>query len=261
MRIFNKALFFGIILTFLLHAADPPPEVDSALRARVQNFYQLQTDRKYRQAEQFVAEDTKDLYYAGNKPQIQSFRITGIQYGADFQTAKVSVSAHMQVMMPGLTPPVMNFDVPLTGTWKIENGLWCWYVDQSKPVETPFGPIPRSTTEGKPDSSKLAEAVSAASLMAGVHADKAGIRLDPRQPKPEILTLQNTLPGPVTVQSLTTSAALKIEITKPNLGAKESTEVTITPVPGSADRPKEIQFRIGPLNQIIRIAVEYTDTK
>jgi hypothetical protein len=71
--------------------------------------------------------------------------------------------------------------------------------------------------------------------------------------------LKNTLPGPVTIQSLTSSPALKIEIGKPDLGAEESTKLTVTPVAGSTGRPAQITLKIGPIGQIIQISLDYTD--
>ena len=41
---------------------------EKALRERVQQFYQLQQDKKYRDAEAIVADDTKDSYYAARNP-------------------------------------------------------------------------------------------------------------------------------------------------------------------------------------------------
>ena len=39
-----------------------------------EQFLQLEVDKKYRQAETFVAEDTKDYYYDNGKPEINAFR-------------------------------------------------------------------------------------------------------------------------------------------------------------------------------------------
>ena len=45
----------------------------------MQKFYQLQQDKKFREAEVFVADDTKDLYYNGKKPDIKGFSIEKVQ--------------------------------------------------------------------------------------------------------------------------------------------------------------------------------------
>src|SRR5260370_24279308 len=65
-----------------------PPDVDEALRARITGFYQAHVDKKFRQADQFVAEDTKDFYYESNKPAYLSFNIGKITYSENFTKAK-----------------------------------------------------------------------------------------------------------------------------------------------------------------------------
>ena len=44
-----------------------PPEVDDALRQRVTAFYQAHVDGKFRAADQFVAEDSKDAFFEAPK--------------------------------------------------------------------------------------------------------------------------------------------------------------------------------------------------
>jgi hypothetical protein len=259
MRTLRKVLLSGLSVAFAVLAAEPPADVDAALRSRIHDFYQLQVDRKFRQAEQLVAADTKDFYYESKKPDIRAFKIVSIQYAPDFQSAKVMLSSRATIMFPGTTVP-KELDVPFTSTWKIDGGQWCWYVDQSALLDTPFGRVKGKTDSATEDVAKLAERAKAGS-MDGVHADVTRIPLDPDHPKPQIVTLKNTLPGPVTIQSLTNSPALKIEIAKADLGAEESTTVTITPVAGNSDRPGQLTLRIGPLGQLIQIGLDYPPAK
>ncbi len=259
MRILARAFLLAFSVTSLLSAAAPPVDVDAALRGRIQDFYQLQVDRKFRQAEQLVAGDTKDFYYESRKPDIRAFNIVKIEYARDFQSAKVTLSSRMEIMIPGAVPKIL--DVPFTSYWKIDDGKWCWYVDQSKLLETPFGQVSGKTDGSKEDVSKLTQRISAAALMDGVHADPKRVQLDPADPQPRTVTLKNTLPGPVTVQVLTNSPALKIAVAKPELGAEESTQLTIAPVAGASDRPTEVLLKIGPLGQTIQIGLDYAPAK
>src|SRR5579862_6988218 len=107
-----------------------PPDVDEALRARITKFYQAHVDGKARQAEQYVAEDTKDFFFDTNKPRYLDFRIDTITYSDHFTKARAVVLCKQRVMMPGFTDHPM--DVPTPSTWKVEDGKWYWYVDQSK---------------------------------------------------------------------------------------------------------------------------------
>ena len=260
MRTLHKATLLSLSAAIALLAADPPPsDVDAALRSRIQDFYQLQADRKYRQAEQLVAADTKDFYYESRKPDIRSFKIVEIRYTPDFQSARVTLSSSMQITIPGVSPQVM--DVPFSSSWKLDDGKWCWYVDQSTLFDTPFGRTNSKADGTTEDPSKLVARISSAGLMEGVQADTSKVQLDQEHPVPRIVSLKNTLPGPVSIQSLTESTALKVEIAKPNLEADESTAVTITPVSGISNPPPQLTLRVMPMGQIIQIALDYSPAK
>src|ERR1035438_7631535 len=75
----------------------PPKEVDAALRARVQEFFDLHVKGQFRKAEELVAGDTKDFFYSGNKPKYVSFEISRIDYSADFTRAKVLVMCEQYI--------------------------------------------------------------------------------------------------------------------------------------------------------------------
>ncbi len=114
---------------FLFRAQTPtnvfdkaPPEVDEALRARISKFYQAHVDGKARQAEQYVAEDTKDFFFDANKPHYFDFHIDKITYSDNFTKAKAIVMCNQRIMMPGaLTEPI---DKATPSTWKLEDGKW-----------------------------------------------------------------------------------------------------------------------------------------
>ncbi|MCU1236292.1 MAG: hypothetical protein JWP63_4259 [Candidatus Solibacter sp.] len=115
----------------------PPAEVDQALRARIQEFFDLHVKGQYRKAEEMVAEDTRDFFYTQNKPKYLSCEITKIEYSDNFTKASSVVTCERYIMMPGFSDHPMK--VPGTNTWKIENGKWMWYVDQDSLLNTPFG--------------------------------------------------------------------------------------------------------------------------
>src|SRR5689334_20171800 len=102
--------------------AKPPAEVDQALRARVQEFFDLHVKGQFRKAEELVAEDTKDYFYTHDKPKYLSCEITKIDYQENFTKASVVVTCSRYVMMPGLSDRPMK--VPGTNTFKLENGKW-----------------------------------------------------------------------------------------------------------------------------------------
>jgi hypothetical protein len=127
--------------------AKPPADVDQALRARVQEFFQYHVTGEFRKAEPLVAEDTKDLFYNRNKPRYLKFvEIARIDYSENFTkaTATVMVVSPQMIAGWGGGPPT----IPIPSTWKIENGKWCWYLEPEAFLRTPFGSFPISTVNG-----------------------------------------------------------------------------------------------------------------
>src|ERR1700758_4766602 len=114
----------AFLLIYSLSAQTPtnvfdkaPPEVDAALRERISKFFQAHVDGKTRQAEQYVAEDTKDFFFDSNKPHYFDFHIDKIIYSENFTRAKAIVMCKQRIMMPGsLSDPI---DVPTPSTWKL----------------------------------------------------------------------------------------------------------------------------------------------
>jgi hypothetical protein len=132
--LFVPALFAQLNTDVLEKA---PPDVEDALRARITQFYQLHVDGKFRQAEQLVAEDTKDFFYNASKPTYFKFSINKIQYSDNFTKALATVLCNTIIPVPGFVNK--PFDVPSPSRWKLENGQWYWYIDKDQLLQTPFG--------------------------------------------------------------------------------------------------------------------------
>lgn len=120
---FQAAIF---LLPLAAFAQTPPPEVDQALRARVNEFFQAHVDANYRKAFEIVAEDTKDYYFATEKVRFKSFKVGDIKYSDDFTQAVVDVMGQREMKMRFDFPVVVE-PVPMHSNWKLENGKWCWY--------------------------------------------------------------------------------------------------------------------------------------
>jgi hypothetical protein len=118
------------------------PEVDQALRARVNEFFQDFVDGKFRQALSLVAEDTQDEYFASPKMEMKGFNIDGITYSDGFTkaTVKLTVKQVWRMKAEGFLQDSV-VDGPMETTWKIENGKWVWYHQvQTSGNLTPMGP-------------------------------------------------------------------------------------------------------------------------
>lgn len=234
-----------------------PPEVDAALRDRVTKFFQAQANGKYRQADQYVAEDTKDYFYVLDKVPIVKFEITKIVYSDNFTKAAVTVRTEREVSVALI--PKMKLNNQESSDWKIENGLWCWTVDQSI-IKTPFGNVRRSKTVTASQASGATPQLpipSVADMTRTVAADKSEVELGER--KTAQVVLRNSLPGPITL-SLDTppTPGLEVKLDRSAVAPNGTARVLFTydPAAGSA-RPGTVAVNVvvQPTQQVIAIQV------
>jgi len=160
----------------------PPPEVDKALRARINEFCELHHQSKFRQAEQMVAEDTKDYFYNAGKPTYVSYEIQSIAYNQDFTKATAMVICEQYLPAPGFEGKTVKMLTPFN--WKIENGQWMWYIDKDWLLVTPFGkmtlaPRPGENATPGPALPQPVIPMSIEQFLALVRADKTALRLKP----------------------------------------------------------------------------------
>lgn len=180
----------------------PPPEVDAALRARISQFYGLEVAGKFNQALQLVADDTKDLFVGSSKASYTAFELRGIQYYDDFTQAQASVLVTRMLAMEGFTGhplPMMTLS-----RWKLENGLWCYFVDPQKDMPlTPFGkmPIPgMAPPPGMPNPMPAGSQPQRPPLPAHLPdarmltPDKSSVQLKSSGPSSDQVTISNTSP-------------------------------------------------------------------
>ena len=125
--LFRSALILLPIAALAQPAQDPPPEVDQALRARVTEFFNdhVEGAAGFRKAMDLVAEDTKDYYFSALKIQFKSFKIDSIFYSDHFTRAIVTLSGKRMFRVSPQFPET-EISQPMSTTWKIENGKWCW---------------------------------------------------------------------------------------------------------------------------------------
>jgi hypothetical protein len=237
-----------------------PPDVDEALRDRITRFYQAHVDRKLiRQADQYVAEDTKDFFFESNKPNYLEFKIDKIIYSENFTKAKAIVNCKMIVPMPGFGNTPMT--VPAPSTWKIENGQWVWYVDQTLGRETPFGrmkPAEGATPGGGLPS--LASGPDIQALWKSVRADKNSVQLSASQESSDEVTISNKMPGSISLRlDYAKTQGLEIGLDRTELKPGEQARIRLRFQPQKRPAPKtaEVRVMVEPTNQMIPIAVTF----
>jgi hypothetical protein len=218
----RRIIFFAIAVT--ASAQQPSPDAaaaEAALRARAQQFFDLQVTKKYRAAEPMVAADSQDTYYNGYKYNIRGFTIQRVEMLENNSQARVTIKAKVSFVAPGVPP--MDVDAPIASLWKLENGQWVWFVDQAAGVETPFGVIkPSSDAAGGPPSMSL-NVPDASMLQRSVTIDKVSVTVT-RDTSPQTATISNQLPGPVDLELSSDSIpGLTTELEKKRLLPGETT--------------------------------------
>ena len=176
----------------------PPAKVDAALRARLEEFFDLHVKGQFRKAEDLVAEDSKDYFYTHNKPKYLSCEFSRIDYLEHFTRANTLMLCNQYVMVPGFSQHPMK--VPIPSTWKLEHGKWYWYVDEDALRMTPAGkmtagPFPAAGAPAPPPPGSVP--ISADFLFKQIQLDKDAVSL--KGGESAQVTISNSAPGPMAV--------------------------------------------------------------
>jgi len=199
-----------LLLPLAALAQTPPPEVDQALRARVNEFFQYHVDGNFRKAYELVAEDTKDYYFATQKVQFKSFTVDSVKFNDDFSNAEVDLTGK-RIWKPRADFPETLITVPMKTMWKIENGKWVWYDHESQNNKwiTAMGPSDTAALQKKgadpsspPDMSPAAIQARAAAILAQPQQpplDKTELVLPLDKPSSQQIVFHNSQEGAVKV--------------------------------------------------------------
>jgi hypothetical protein len=238
-----------------------PPEVDSALRGRIQQFIELQQQKKYRQAEALVCEESKDEYYGSEKKPLEKWELSEIVYedGHNKATA-VIVFDSVMTTVAGL----VETKRPWATRWKIENGAWCIYFPDPliEGRKTPFGFIKADERRDVSDPSQLlAKRLKTEGLEKPVTVSKRLIELVSSAKSSDEIGVSNFLPGPVTIEiegpsmpGLTwqvtppqiptnSKGTIKFDYEPPNNFPKSDTQLMLTVQPLGLKIPVTVVFR------------------
>lgn len=214
-----------------------PPDVDEALRARISKFYQAFVQGKFRQADAFVAEDSKDKFFAIEKRQFRACQLATVSYSDHFTKAKAVTTCDTEYFMMGREIPIKR---PITSEWILQDGEWYWHVvpiSERTTIDTPFGPMkaPPPTSAGaenqnasppppaRPDASSILQL-----LKQGVKVDRESIFIDPTKPSTEEIHVKNSMPGTVTLTAdFGGIDGLSVKPAKVDIAAHEEATVAI----------------------------------
>lgn len=215
-----------------------PPDVDEGLRARITQFYQAFVNGKFRQADAFVAEDSKDVFFAMEKKQYKACELGTITYSDNFTKARAVTSCDTKYFMLGREIAVK---LPITSEWRLQDGAWYWYVipiSERTTINTPIGPV-KVPPAVKPGEEPLAAGpapiqrpdpmVLLSQMKQAVKVDRDSITINPTKASTEEIHVKNSMPGTVSLTAdLGGIAGLSIKPAKADIGAGEDAKLTLT---------------------------------
>lgn len=256
MYYFDRRFLFPVVAA-TAWAQQPAPAVDeaeAALRARVEQFYQLQVDKKFRQAEALVAEESKDDYYNRPKPDIKGFSIQEIHLSDNNTRARVTLKGKLVIKIaPQLGPQA--FEMLMTASWKMENGQWCWFLDPEVISQTPFGKIKIQPNNAPTDpADRPPVKIDVATLMNQVTLDSTSVILSASNPI-QTITVSNNLPGEVNLELKNPQLeGVSIEVERSTLKAGEKSAIRFRRT-SEAKSSGLVRIVASPLNKVFDIRV------
>jgi hypothetical protein len=200
-----------------------------------------------------VAEDTKDDYYNGAKPDIKTYEIEKIELLDNNSRARVTMQRKVVVKA---SIGIQEFNIPVATTWKIENGEWVWYIDHG-PRVTPFGVIaPPAAAAAKDSAVRSAPGrIDVDALMTQVTVDETSVVLSTSEPA-QTVTVSNNLPGSVTLKLETPPLeGIAVELVKTELKAREKSAIRFR-LTGEAKSSGIVRLAVSPLNKTFEISVQ-----
>ena len=231
-----------------------PPKVEEALRARVGQFYTLFRQGKFRQAEELVAEDSKDTFYMTNKARHLGFEIRSVSFSPGAKDATVLTALKMIMPIMGSTPVT----IPIATKWRYVEGEWYLYFRQYKPgdtVQTPFGPkkIP-AESERLGILANIEKGPNLASLRRMYQVSAKELRFPSSAPGriTQEITVTNRSKGRLSLERRTKDIkGVEIKIAPEQAGPGEKIKASFTYIPaaGQQRRNHKVRFAISPISQ------------
>ncbi|MCS7025597.1 MAG: hypothetical protein NZV14_12425 [Bryobacteraceae bacterium] len=235
-----------------------PPEIDQALRERVQKFYQAHQEGKFRLADQYVSEASKDTFFEAEKRRCRKFEIVKVSYEADFTRARVVISCETEMLLP--PKGLMQVTMPLASSWRVESGQWFWFVEP-RGKESPFGLM--KAGEGPATDLQLPKGPTPADLRKMIEVEPRELRLSPEEGLVRSLRITNHMQGVVELRLEPLNAPdLKARLDRNQLKPEESATLTIEFTPDKtrlrpAGTTEEVRFAVLPLNQQMAVRLTF----
>ncbi len=244
-----------------------PEELVSSLTARVTAFYNAFQSGQFRQAENFVDEDSKELYYNIQKSRIMGHEIKSITWADDFRSARVMIVAMSVVPMVGNKP----VPVPVGGTWRLIDGEWYLHLAPPDKRRTPFGIAGPSTAAalGQPAGTMIPQGgdvkvPSISEMRRMMTLDESKVAFPAGLTEATVKTISLTSHAPTgfnlrveQVGSLPEGLTVQIEPQEVQPGGKADITITYDPVAGALSGARTLHFDVSPTGQSLEATVEF----
>jgi hypothetical protein len=200
----SVSLGFLLLGAGLLHAQTSdifekaPPEVDTALRARVTAFYTAYETGHFRQAIPLVADDAQDDFLVADKNVMSECAIQKVNYKDNFAKAAVLTTCKGEMRFHG---EKVKVTMPLTTYWKLVDGQWFWYTIPRTEMQTPWGlarVTPADNSGPMPEIPKDPNAAARA-ILGKVTIDGSAIDLNLYEKSSATVHVSNSMPGSINV--------------------------------------------------------------
>jgi hypothetical protein len=220
-------------------------------------------DGKFRIADQVVAEDSKDYFFAAPKPRYGGYEIVKIQYEPGFQKATVVTMCDGEWTVRGQR---MKIKMSVPSSWKIENGEWFWYVVPKDSWDTPFGTMHAGAAPAEQQSAQAAAAAmlrdpaaAARSILESVRADKKELMLSSYEKSSGEVVITNGMQGAVRlradVDGQFPGLSFTLDKTEVPAGEKAILKIVCEPRDKAAKPTLTARIFVEPTGQVIPVSL------
>jgi hypothetical protein len=257
-------VFAAAQIAFFAFAQASPEE--TALRARVEPFFEAVRAGKYRVALQYVSDDSQDAFLGEPKSKPLSVAIDNIEWLKPGEEARVTAIMEGEMMVAG---QVLKSRTPQESYWRKESEGWMWFEPPVRERRTPFGvvKIDRSgnlvgSTPNVNLKEKVAQAPSTADILGAVEIAVRDVQISRSKPFETQFSVKNGLPGYVQVSAFVPGiSGLTISPDKRQLASGETLTLTLKWTPGA--QPESALQRgaviVDPLGRRGEFAIRWVD--
>jgi hypothetical protein len=246
-----------------------PAEIDDALKTRVSSFYQHFQKGEFRQAESFLDEASRDLFYNSKKNRILDFKIQTVDYADDFRTANVLVVCKTIIAMLGSEP----LNMPLNSDWRFNEGEWWLHLtEHQRPAgadaASPFGPMSFSQDVAQPGSNfgpqgatMQPPTIESLASMYRISTDTLTFPKNAKEPVTRSMTVKSASVGRLSVEQ--TSGPIEgitVNIESGEIEPGAEAKITFTYDPAKAEHVSgrvRLDFIVMPISQPFQVYLDF----